>query len=63
MSFGLDKKAAGKGLTKIVAVCEIRVEDILALPYNLRVTEDDDPEKVRVSSIPLPTVDLDLVLR
>jgi hypothetical protein len=55
LSFGVSPEAARKGLTRIRHVCEIKVADILALQRGLQVTEDDDPEKVRVSGMPLET--------
>jgi hypothetical protein len=56
ISFGISPTAAAKGLTRIRHTCEIKVEDILRLGHGLQVTEDDDPEKVRVSGMPLITI-------
>src|SRR5260370_41571854 len=62
LSFGVDQEAAKAGLTNIPHVCELRVADILALGHNLQVTEDDDPQKVRVSGVPLITANEELAL-
>jgi hypothetical protein len=60
LSFGVDIEGARAGLQNIARVCEIRVEDILALGHNLQVVEDEDPQKIRVSGMPLPTVNEEL---
>lgn len=62
LSFGVDQEAAKAGLTDIPHVCEIRVSDILALGHGLQVTEDDDPQKVRVSGMPLMAANEELAL-
>lgn len=53
LSFGVTREAASKGLSRIRQICEITVGDIIQL--GLSVTEDTDPEKVRVSGMPLIT--------
>jgi len=62
LSFGVDEVAAKAGLTGIPHVCEIKVADILAFGHGLQVTEDDDPQKVRVSGMPLITANEELAL-
>jgi hypothetical protein len=60
LSFGVSQEAAKAGLTNVPRVCEILVSDILEL--GLQVTEDDDPQKVCVSGMPLITVNEELAL-
>jgi hypothetical protein len=61
LSFGADVASAEAGLTNIRHFCEINVADILDL--HLEVTEDDDPRKVRVSGMPLLTVNEERAFR
>jgi len=55
LSFGISVEGAKAGLTNIRHVAEISVADILAL--GLRVIEDEDAQKVRVSGMPLEKTD------
>jgi hypothetical protein len=55
LSFGVSPAAAVAGLTNMRYICSIAVQDILRLDRHLLVTEDDDPQKVRVSGMPLIT--------
>jgi hypothetical protein len=59
LSFGVSPNAAVEGLDR-VKTCHIQVADILAL--GLKVCEDDDPEHVQVSGMPLYGVDDGLAL-
>lgn len=59
LSFGVTAEAAAKGLTR-VTTCHVRVADILAL--GLKVSEDEDPEHVQVSGMPLYGADDGLAL-
>jgi hypothetical protein len=55
LSFGVSQAGAEKYLSKIKGFSEIRVADLIAMGFT--VCEDDDPVKVRVAGMPLPTAD------
>jgi hypothetical protein len=55
LSLGISVAGAAKGLTNVRHTCAIRVADIVGLNRNLTITEDEDPDKVRVSGMPLIT--------
>lgn len=57
LSFGVNVAGAKAGLQNIKHAASILVEDVLAL--GLQVTEDEDPQKVQVSGMPLETVDVE----
>ncbi len=62
LSFGISPDGARRGLTRIRHVCQIAVGEIIRLERGLQITEDDDPEKVRVSGMPLITENEKLAL-
>jgi hypothetical protein len=61
LTFGMTAEAATRDLTR-VKTCQIRVSDVLALDYGLKVCEGEDPDNVQVSGMPLYGVDDGLAL-